>query len=186
VLLLCVALLAGCGSSSHNVSQKDLPKLVLRDIDLPPAFSSFYSGAQTRLDNSGSARADVTRFHRDGGWIARYHRAGSASTRGPLVVESRVDVFGGSGDAKRDLALYLVDFSRAPGHSTVSEVPRIGDEAIAVTFTQPGQLTTRFYRIAWRDRNVTASVLVDGFDGKVSLTDAVSLAQKQERLIAAS
>jgi hypothetical protein len=186
LLLVCAVALAGCGSSTHNVSGDDLSKLVLHDGDLPPGFSSFYVGRQTRLDNSGSARASDTRFHRLGGWIARYHRAGSARTRGPLVVESRADVFAGGDDAKRDLGLYRVDFSRSPGGSGVPQVPRIGDETIAVTFTQPGQLTTRFYRLAWRDRNVTASVLVDGFDGKVSLADAVGLARQQERLIAKS
>ena len=55
-----------------------------------------------------------------------------------------------------------------------------------MTFTQPGAVATRYYRIAWRDRNVTASLVVSGFDGKISLAQAVALAQKQERLISKS
>ena len=183
--LACVLVVAACGSS-HNVSEQRLSGIVLQQSDLARAFTPFYVGAQARLDNQGTARSDATRFGRKGGWIARYHRAGSVRTRGPLVVESRADVFSGADGAKSDLGLYRVDFSRIPGSPPSVQVPRLGDESIGVTFTRPGPLKTRFYRIAWRDRNVTASIVVDGFEGKMSLADAVALARKQERLISKS
>jgi hypothetical protein len=181
---LLVLVLAGCGGG-NNVSQQDVAQLVLRSQDLPPVFSSFYNGALTRLDTMGTPRSDPTRFGRKAGWIARYNRGGTAATTGPLVVESRADVFGGAGGAKRDFALYRADLAKTPGDTHSVQVPKLGSETSAVTFTRPGQVTTRFYRIAWRDRNVTAALVVDGFDGKVTLGDAVALARKQERLIAA-
>lgn len=181
--LACVLVLAACGSSD-NVSEKRLSGLVVQQSDLPHAFVPFSNGPQARLDNQGSARADATRFGRKGGWIARYHRPGSVQARGPLVVESRADVFSAASGAKSDLGLYRVDFTRIPALHRSVPVPQLGDEAIGATFTQPGSVKTHFYRIAWRDRNVTASILVDGFH--VDLADAVSLARKQERLIAES
>ena len=59
-------------------------------------------------------------------------------------------------------------------------VSGLGDEAAGITFTQPGGRTLRYYRIAWRYRNATASVLVEGFDGELSLNDAETVARKQQ------
>ena len=55
---------------------------------------------------------------------------------------------------------------------------------LGVTFVQASSKPLRFYRIAWRDRNVTASVILEGFDGKLRLDQALALARRQERLIA--
>jgi hypothetical protein len=179
-------LLSGCGKSTHAVRAESASALVLHDDDLAAPFSPFYVGAPTHLDTAGTSRANATRYGRKGGWIARFHRAGSPQTRGPLVVESRADVFGGSDGATRDLAAYRRDFAAVPGDSAVSEVPRVGEETTAWTSLRAGTLSTRFYRIAWRDRNVTASIVVDGFADKVTLADAVRLARAQELRIGAA
>jgi hypothetical protein len=180
-----LAALAGCGGSSKNVSANELNGLVLRQRDVGLGFSSFYFGRQARLDTSGTSRADPARFGRKGGWIARYHRAGSAKTRGPLVIESRADIFGGTGGANSELDAYRRDFAKVPGTQVRSfSVPRLGDGVTAVTWVQPGALPVRFYAIAWRDRNVAASLTVQGFDGRFDRGAAVRLARAQERLIA--
>jgi len=184
VVLLAAALMAGCGGGGKRISETKLSSLVLREQDLPPVFSSFNSGKQTHLDNSGTTRADPSRFGRKGGWIARYHRAGSTETRGPLVIESRADLFDSAGGAKKDLAAYGVDFSRIPGSGLKKlTLPKLGDAALGVTFLQPGANPVRYFRIAWRDRNVSASVVAQGFEGKLSLAEALTLARKQQRLI---
>ena len=54
-----------------------------------------------------------------------------------------------------------------------------------MTFLQTGAKPVRFFTIAWRDRNATASVTVEGFGGRVTLAEAVALARKQEARIAA-
>jgi hypothetical protein len=170
--------LAACGGS-QGVSAKNLNTLVLQQQDVGPAFEPFNSGPQVMLDNQGTARADPARFGREGGWIARFHRSGSAQTRGPLVVESRVDVFRSTGGAKSDFGEYKTLLGDLPGSHAI-QAPKVGDEATAVAFTQAGTLALRFYRVAWRYRNATASVTVEGFDKKVEPADAAALVRKQQ------
>ena len=154
---------------------------MLTEKDLPSGFASFYSGAQVRLDNQGTVRSDASRYGREGGWITRLHRSDQSVTAGPLVVESRADLFKDIGGATSDLAAYRVLFSRTSGSELKNvAVSGLGDEAVGITFTQPGSRPLRYYRIAWRYRNATASVLIEGFDGELSLNDAESLARKQE------
>jgi hypothetical protein len=186
LLLVAVVALAGCGGGP-KIPQGKLSSLVLRDRDLPKPFSSFYVGAQTKLDATGSARANPGRFGREGGWFARFHRPGSRETRGPLVVVSRVDLFGSSKGAKEDLRAYGFEFSRQPGvERRRLRPPRIGDATIGTTFVQPGPLRVRFVVVAWRYRNATASVLVQGFGAHVSAADAVRLARRQQQLLKAA
>jgi hypothetical protein len=176
--------LAGCGGASKNVSADELRKLVLREADVRPPFAPFYVGRQVRLDTAGTSRSDASRFGRKGGWIARYHRPGSASTLGPLVIESRADVFGGSGGARSDLEAYRHDLEHVPAVRVRDfAVPGLGDEAAGVTYVRPGTLPVRTYTIVWRDRNVSASLTAQGYDGKLDKAAAVRLAMAQERLI---
>jgi hypothetical protein len=158
---------------------------VLRQQDLGPPFSAFNSGPQTQLDNQGTPRADPTRFGREGGWISRYHRPGSGATAGPLLVESRADLFRSAGGAKKDLDVYRAMLAEAPGaRLRPLTLLQIGDAAFGVTFVQPSAKPLRFFRIAWRYRNATASVTIEGFDGRVQLADALALVREQQRLLA--
>src|SRR3989441_4611481 len=179
LLALTAVLLSGCDSQSA-IAEARPSALVLSQKDLPSGFSEFYNGPQVRLDNQGSARSDASRDGREGGWIARLRRTDPGQTQGPLVIESRADLFKDSGGARADLAAYRVVFSQTSGAELKNVVVSgLGDEAAGITFTQPGGRTLRYYRIAWRYRNATASVLIEGFDGELSLSDAESLARKQ-------
>jgi hypothetical protein len=177
-------LLAACGSPDRTIAQNSLSHLILRGKDVGRPFTPFYVGRQASLDNQGTPRTDPARYGREGGWIARFRRGGAPATRGPLIVESRADLFRDADGAKKDLA----DYGKLLGASTGAEpralsLPKIGDAALGATFVQPGVNPLRFFRIAWRYRNATASVLVEGFDGKVRQADAVALAQKQQSLL---
>jgi hypothetical protein len=177
--------LCGCGGGS-TISKQRLSSLVLTRQALGSGYAPFSSGAQTPLDNQGTPRADSSRFGREGGWIIRLHRTAAPKAPGPLVVESRADLFGGSGGAGKDLSLYRQMFASTPGddHRTLSA--SVGDESVADTFLQSGQ-RVRFFRIAWRYENATAAVTVEGFDGKLTKGDAVRLARKQQqRLVRAA
>lgn len=179
--IVVLGLLAGCGGSSSTLSSSRLSRYVLQRFDLGAAFSGFENGPQIMLDNQGTPRADPRRFGREGGWIARFRRAGTSQTRGALVVVSRADLFKDAGGARSDLGAYRTMLAEEPGaglHRVA--VSKLGDEAVAVTFTQPGILPLRFYDIAWRYRNATASVMVEGWDGKLAPADAVALARKQQ------
>ena len=184
ILALAVsALLTACAGSESKISTSGLKGLVLHQADLKGPFSTVVDGPTARLDVQGTSRSDLHRFDRRGGWVIRLHRPGSKATRGPLVVASTVDVFGGSGGAKQDLELFRAQLSRIPGGTPVS-VSNLGDDATAATSVQPGALAVRSFTIAWRERNAVASVTANGFDGKVSFGDVLRLARRQEEKLA--
>jgi hypothetical protein len=187
LLAVAVAMAVGvsaCGGGATIPVQR-LSSLVLTESDLPQPFAPFFVGRQSNLDATSDVRADASRFGRKDGWIARFHRSGTRATRGPLVVVSRADLFGDSGGAKKDLEAYAYEFGHEPGaEQRTLKPPPIGDQAIAGTFVQPGPKPVRFVVVAWRYRNVSASVSAEGFDGRISLADVVRLAQLQQRRIA--
>lgn len=180
VLGLAAVLLADACNDGSTIAATKLSQLVLTEQDMP-AFAVFYKGPQVRLDNQGTDRADPSRNGREGGWIVRFHPAQSTTTTGPLVVESRADLFKAADGAKSDFAAYLTLLSgRNGGDQKEFGIPGLAQDARGVTFTQVGGRTLRFYRIAWRDRNATASVTVEGFDGDVTQDQAIAIAKKQE------
>ena len=181
-VFLVVALAAGCGSSAARITAKQLPTLVLQPGDLS-AFERFDEGAQVNLDRVPGPRYDTARFGREGGWKARYRRAGTTATPGPLVVESRADVFGSSSDARDDLAAYRDQFAHAVA-AQLLRAPHLGDDAVAMTQLQPGTPGVRYYSIAWRIANATGSVTANGFAGRITFAQAIALARAAERHMA--
>jgi hypothetical protein len=173
----------GCGHGTSQLSAKEASKLVLDARDLKAPFSEFSSAPTFRLDTAGTPRQNPKRFGRKGGWVTRLNRPGAPNLRGPLVVASTVDVFGSVDGAKSDFDAYHQQFARgAPARSV--HVPAIGDGAFGVTSLQPGAARVRTFVIVWRERNATASLTVNGFEGKIGLADALRLARMQERKLA--
>jgi hypothetical protein len=181
-VFLVVVVAAGCGSSAARITAKQLPTLVLQPGDLS-AFERFDEGAQVNLDRVPGPRYDTARFGREGGWKARYRRDGTTATPGPLVVESRADVFGSSSDARDDLAAYRDQFAHAVA-AHLLRAPHLGDGAVAMTQLQPGTPGVRYYSIAWRVANATGSVTANGFDGRITFAQAIALARAAERHMA--
>jgi hypothetical protein len=181
--LFCLLLVAACGSSGGSkISDTQVQKLVLQDRDLPKAFGSFADGATMSLDVQGTPRRDLARYGRKAGWVARYHRSGSPSTPGPLVVASMVDVFDSAGGAKKDFAAYVVELDRQSSRGAHPiDLPQLGDAAVGVTSLQASSNPVRTYVIAWRERNATASLTAMGFDRRLSLAGVVALARRQEK-----
>jgi hypothetical protein len=178
--LACVAtvmLAAGCmGESGRAIEAAALPNLVLQPADLGNDFVRFDEGPLGRADFQPGPRSDTQRFGRLEGWKARYRRAGEASVPGPLVVVSIVDLFEDAEGAEEDLDAYRAEFD-ALGRAE-ADAPVIGDDVVAVAFTQQALDEVRFFTIAWRQANATASVTVQGFE--VDLEDAVALVRKQQ------
>jgi hypothetical protein len=176
-----LVVLAGCTGGSELVPESALPRLVLRQADLPPGFVRFDWGPMSQRDLEPGPRQDPNRFGRQGGWKARYRRSEPQSRTGPMVVESRADVFESVEGAEQDLAAYRTQFQQAVsgGSARLLAEPPIGDGAAAVTFVQPGVRPVRYFTVAWRQSNVTAAILVSGFDGELILADALALARKQ-------
>jgi hypothetical protein len=189
VVLPVLVALAGCTGNAELIPERALPQLVLRQADLPPGFVRFDWGPMSQRDLEPGPREDPNRFGRQGGWKARYRRTEPQGGAGPLVVESRADVFGSEEGAEQDLAAYRTQFQQAPPGGSAGRLPitPIGDEAVAVTFVQSGVRPVRYITVAWRLDNVTASILVSGFDGELAVADALALARKQHaRLTRAS
>ena len=185
LLAAALALLAtGCfggDDGGSSISAAEGESLVLQQEDVGSEFTQFDRGVQRRADLS-PPRDDPNRLDRQGGWKARFSRAGTRKTEGALVISSLADLFGSDDDAAEDFDLYETAFDQFAdaGGRDIDVV--LGDEARAVTFTQglkPNLI--RHYAIAWRDGPVTASVTANGF--KLTWRQALALARAQEARI---
>lgn len=189
--LAATLVVAGCmGGDTPPFTVGELPRIVLQPADLSGPWSQFAEGRQLRADAPPGNRGDPARFGRLEGWIARYNRQGTANTRGPLVVESRADVFESESGAKEDFDALVEDLEGGrllPGSGTRLDASDLGEQAAAATVRQgPGATALRYYIVAWRQDNLTAWVFLNGFDRGTTLQDALALARKQQRRIAAA
>ena len=181
-------LLAGCsltGNGGGSVEPDQLEKLVLQQEDLSAEFLRFDEGRQISADSPGGSRSDPARFGRTEGWKARYRRSGTAETPGPLVIESRADLFESADGARDELDVAGEDLTGGDLAWQRIDNPGIGDESFAVTLLQSSESAgVRFYQVFWRDDNVTASVNANGFEPRLALAEVLALARKQQRRIA--
>ena len=175
--LLLVVLAAGCslgGDGNGSIERSELGRLVLQPRDLPEAFVQFDKRHQT----------ERARFDRIDGWTVRYHRSGTPGTTGPIVVASKADLFESADGAKDAFEAALADVrDSAPEWKPIGE-PGLGEESFAATSVQTGAASVRYYEVFWREGNATATLDVNGFEGKLPLADVLALARKQERRIA--
>ena len=190
VSLLLVVALGACDSGPEPIPKERLRSLVLQPVDVGRGFAQFDEGPQDFLDYHPGPRRDPRRFGREGGWKARFRRSGSGKT-GPLLIESRADVFPDEEAAEEDIDAYEEEFSQtvkeAGERAHLLTLSPIGDRSTAITFDQgQGSGAVRYFRIAWRERNVTAFVGVSGFASSISASDALRLARAQQRRIRAA
>jgi hypothetical protein len=179
-----IAVLAGCmGEDEPVIPLSQGPRLVLQPADLPALWSRFDVGRQVLADAPGGSRADTARFGRRGGWKARYRRPGSTTTTGPLVIESRADLFESAEGARADLEAIADDLAQTLAGAERLDDPDLGDEAIAATSVEGA---VRRYLVAWRERNVSAWILVNGFRRGLQWEDALEISRKQQKRIAAA
>lgn len=181
-----LTLTAACmGDDKGVIGETALPRLVLQPDDLGAQFVRFAEGRITGADFQPGPRAEPTRFGRVDGWKARYRLAGARGGIGPLVVVSMVDLFDDGGGAEEDLDAYREEFELARGVAVgvarTLDVPAVGEETFGTSLEQGSVF---YYTIAWRFENVTASVLVQGFE--LSVEDAIALGRKQQERIAAA
>jgi hypothetical protein len=186
VLLFVVLVASGCmGGDSASIEKTELKGLVLQPRDLPRVFIRFDEGRQLRTEQPGGVLADVERFGRQDGWKARYRRPGSPSTRGPLVIESKTDVFDDSEGARKELEAERKQIPE--GFRLDDAAAGIGDESFVATGVQgTGRFAVRFYLVGWREENATATVLANGFEGKFTREQVAELARKQQARIEAA
>jgi hypothetical protein len=183
--------LNGCsltdGDGGASIEVAELEKLVLQPEDLPRSFVRFDEGRQIAADLPTGARADPARFGRRDGWKARYRRAGTLQTTGPLVIESKADLFDSSHGAEDDFDAARADTDESePEWQPIGE-PGLGDESFAATLLEGTETSgVRFYQVVWREDNATASLNANGFARGLALEDVLELARAQERRIEAA
>ena len=180
---------AACAGERDDpaVTEAELPRVVLQPADLPRVWVRFDEGRQIGPDAPPGPRADPTRFGRVEGWKARFRRPASPSTTGPLLVESRADLFEDDEGAKRDFELVELDPAEGVASAARFEAASLGDEAIAVAFVQgTGRAAVRYVVVTWRHENVVASVRANGFARSFARSDALEIARKQERRLQAA
>jgi hypothetical protein len=183
LLVLASGCLLGNGDES-SITAGELKQLVLQPGDVGKAFQQFDEGRQVMADQPGGSRADPARFGRQDGWKARYRRQGTSRTAGPLVIESRADVFESTDGAKDEFDAAKRDTGAGGLGWQEVDAPELGDDTFAMTLLQGARGSgVRYYLVSWRTDNATASVLVNGFDRGMELGDAVDLARKQARRI---
>jgi hypothetical protein len=186
-VLVLVLGLAGCsigGGDDATIDLDELPATVLQPEDVPAVFARFDEGRQVLADNPGGSRVDPNRFGRRDGWKARYHRSGTPRTAGPIVVESRVDLFESSSGAEDELEAARGDLREGELEWQPIDEPGLGDESFAGTLVQPGAgAGIRHYHVYWRSDNVMAFMNVNGFEGRLTLEEVLELARKQESRI---
>jgi hypothetical protein len=178
-LLATLPVLVACmGDSGATYERGGLERMVVQSDDLGKVWIRFDAGRQVSADQPTGERSDPSRFGRVDGWKARYRRPGSPQTRGPLVIESRADVFEDEDGAREDFQAYRDEL--AASGTRVEDEPGLGDEALVSTLVQGD---VRFYLVLWRDSNAVASINVNGFERRLTRREAVALARKQQRRI---
>ena len=178
--------LAGCSGGERDgeasLERADLPRLVLQPDDLGSPFTQFDEGPIRAADRPPGERSDPERFGRVDGRLARYRRQGSASTQGPLVVESRVDLFGSGEGATSDLDA-VRDQSLQHGAGTAEvDAAELGDEAYVTGPTGETPGSVRTFTVVWRYRNVLATLTANGF--QLDAEEVLELARKQHARLA--
>lgn len=186
MLVAVIALAGGCadGGDDERIELPSAEALVLQPDDLRAGWEQFDAGPQARTDVGVRPLGDRGR---EASWKARYRRADSAATSGPLVVESRADLFADDDVAHDDFTEIEGMFDAFLPQATDIDLPELGDESLAATYVEAAaDRSVRFYFVAWRHGNVTASLSANGFEGRFALADVLELARAQERRIASA
>jgi hypothetical protein len=177
------------GSPDPSALAAQLRSLVLQADDLaaigqPAGFQRFDEGPLLLADQPGGARSDPRRFGRLGGWKSRYRRADPTVRSGALVIESRIDVFSDAAGAASELEAAARGTRQGtriePNHRS------FGDASIALVREEPEPDSVADFTILWRRGTRVASVLISGFRGELSLSEAAVLAERVDARLSAA
>jgi len=158
VLPVLVLTLAGCGGSGSK-------SLVLTPSDVGKDFREFDQGQQAEVDFS-PPRDDPKRFGREDGWKARFTRLAPTTTiAGPLQISSLADRF------------RTAESTQAPSRPAFHEALNASGAVPAYRWCCP------FCVSSPRSYTATASVNVNGNEGKLAWQQALDLVRKQEKRI---
>lgn len=100
------------------------------------------------------------------------------------MIESKADLFESAGGAEEDFEAARAELDEGDVRWSPIDEPGLGDESFAATLLQGTETSgVRFYQVVWREDNVTASLLVNGFERRLSLEEVLELARDQQRRV---
>lgn len=184
IAILAASALGACSTGEDRVEEGALPRLVLQPDDLSPVFDRFDEGRQASADAPSGERGDAGRFGRIAGWKSRYRRSGDPRTDGPIVLESRADIFADADGAQEELGAFRRELASS-GARLLRAPSNLGEEAFVAQFREASLPNVVFVTVAWRDRNTTGSVAANGFAGRLDADDVIALARLQQRRLEA-
>lgn len=174
---------AGAGNlASLVVTPEDLA--LVGDVE----YLQFDEGSQGRSDVLPPPRDDPARFGRVAGWKARYRPEDPSAEKG-FIVGSRVDAFQTPEGATSELGLIGDDAQAraATGAVRLLETDKVGEASVALTYEHAavgGNVV--YFEYHWRSGRYAASVELSGFEGQLSIDDAVLLARAVQARIEAA
>jgi uncharacterized delta-60 repeat protein len=159
-------------------------RLVLRPRDLPgftvKTARAFDLASAAKFGNESPA------LLRSWGFVAAYLisfiRANpSHKPKGVLAVFSSASVYRTTDGARKSLE-HTASACHRPGFSELPVSTKIGDEAHLCAYRHSGSdhHTFQYYVVAWRDGPLKADVITGGLKGRVTPTEAVTLAKLQD------
>jgi hypothetical protein len=186
VAAVAVALSVPAATAAHQVV--DTKRMVLQLADVPTGFERtkgrYVSNQQAAKESPGKNYAKLGRLT---GYEADFKRSGSRIV-GVLLITSSASVYKTARGASASLAASKQSARKArPPFRRLSLRTRLGNEAaMYVTTTRENGFKVEVYSIVWRSRNIFAAIIVGAFASTADPTQAVALAQKQQRRIAAA
>jgi hypothetical protein len=172
-------------------------KMVLKRLDLSTAFLPDGATQVTNADvvaGGGATDAQLASWGRIDGYKVAFkiktNRALANKLIGPIYVVSGANTYNTAAGAHVAWLAQLSALKKTPGiHTAVGR--RVGSESKLLTYTQSakvsgGTVTYLIYVYTWRSGSNTASLICEGFKGRITKQAAVKLARKQQSRIKAS
>jgi hypothetical protein len=176
VAAACLSLLAGTlGAAAHPTTAIAPKNVVLRLADLPAGFKVSKANGVTNSDMAIKTRLKKKAFDSHGritGFEENFDHATARS--GAITVSSNAYVYRTSAGAHWDYTQALKADLKAAKRTTA---PRVGDESTGMVLpVKSGKRSLTFYLIVFHRNRVDATVVVGGFTGSVSMSDAAKYA----------
>ena len=181
-----IALLAVAGFAS--ATNPDPVKMVLRLSDVPRGFHTASSGYKSTAAVAKGSTVSLSQYKAWGyviGYEADFGQGGSTSDlfSGAAEIASSAAIYRTDAGAEASLTSSAKDCAIAPSHELTVKT-RIGNEThLCEVASKSGDKTAEIYGVLWRHGRVRAFVGLAGIKGRVSATEAISLAIRQDQRI---
>ena len=188
-LILASALLFVLLAGTASASNPDPKQMVLTLQDMPTGFSvssgtGYKDIAAVAKTSSTATLAQYKAWGYQTGYEADFTGSPSLSDlmSGAADITSSVSVYKSSSGAEKSLTSSLGQCHKAPYKELSMGGAKLGDEGHLCSATKKsGEVTAQVYAVLWRHGRLKGSVLTAGVVGATSPTQAVTLAEVQDK-----